>query len=282
MGFAMTETVSATLLQGTAAITDTFARAGTEGRATFMPYWMIGYPDLPTSIMIVQILIDAGADVIECGVPFSDPVADGVVVQAAGKTALEQGVNLHDCVEAVRQLRAANPNSHVPLVLMSYFNPMLSYGLDRYVTDVANIGADGFIVPDLPPEEARDLLTLCDAQHLALIGLLAPTSSAERITRVSATSRGFIYLVSVTGVTGARQALSGDLGAFIDRVRAVTDLPLSVGFGISDAEQARQVGQVANGFIVGSALIRAYANATDEISGIDAVRTLAISLRGAC
>ncbi|MHB8627517.1 MAG: tryptophan synthase subunit alpha [Aggregatilineales bacterium] len=264
-----------TAQHGVTAIAATFARAKTEGRATFMPYWMIGYPDMPTSIQIVNALIDVGADAIELGVPFSDPLADGVVIQAAAQAALDKGTTLTDCVHAVQAIRIGAP--HTPLLLMSYINPMLTYGLDRYATDTATAGADGFIVPDLPPEEAGTVLAHCSTHNLALIELLAPTSSPDRIKLVAETAKGFIYLVALTGVTGARDALSPELPGFIARVRAATDLPLVVGFGISRPEHVRQIKQVADGIIVASALIRA-----QSTTGIDSALALARELRGAC
>ncbi len=267
-----TEPRAAHGIQALAAI---FAQAQTEGRAAFMPYWMLGYPDLPTSIQIVGALIEAGADAIEIGVPFSDPVADGPIVQAAGAIALKNGTTLADCLAAVRTLRANYPDRNVPFLMMSYYNPMLAYQLDRYVADVAAAGADGFIVPDLLPEEAGDLRGLCETHDLALVEFLAPTSSPDRMALVARTANGFIYLVSVMGVTGAREASAIDLAALIERVRAHTKLPLVIGFGINRPEQAAQIGKIADGIIVGSALIREGKN------GVEAVRALAASLRGA-
>jgi tryptophan synthase alpha chain len=264
---------------GVSAIAETFARAKSEQRATFMPYWMIGYPDLPTSIAIVNALIDAGADIIELGIPFSDPLADGAANQVAAQIALDNHTTSDVCFEAVRTIRRTH--SQTPLLLMGYFNPMLAYGLDRYVTNAADAGADGFVVPDLPPEESHELLRFADPHQLALIEMLAPTSSPDRIKLVADTAKGFIYLVSVTGVTGAREPVAADLSALVKRVRQATDLPLSVGFGINRPEQAHQVAQIADGVIVGSALIKAGASGTNE-ERIESVRTLAVALRGAC
>jgi tryptophan synthase alpha chain len=260
---------------GVEAISATFAQAHAEGRAAFMPYWMLGYPDMPTSIQIVGALIEAGADAIEIGVPFSDPVADGPIVQAAGSVALNNGTTLADCVAAVRTLRANYPDRQIPFLMMSYYNPMLAYALDRYVADVAAAGADGFIVPDLLPEESGELRALCDAKKLALVEFLAPTSNADRIGLVAQTAQGFVYVVSVMGVTGVREAVAADLAAFLDRVRTQTSIPLVIGFGINRPEQAAQIGKIADGIIVGSALVREGKN------GVEAVRALATSLRGA-
>jgi len=266
-------------IHGVTAIADAFTRAKSEHRATFMPYWMIGYPDLPTSIAIVKALIESGADAIELGIPFSDPLADGPVIQLAAQIALDNHTTLADCFDAVRKIRESYPQT--PLLMMGYFNPMLAYGLDRYIADAADAGVDGFVVPDLPPEESDELLNLANPYQLALIEFLAPTSSSDRIQLVAATAKGFIYLVSVTGVTGAREAVAADLSSFVSRVRQATTLPLSVGFGISRPEQAHEVAQIADGIIVGSALIKAAAVGTNT-ERIEAVRSLAIELRGAC
>ncbi|MCS6872346.1 MAG: tryptophan synthase subunit alpha [Anaerolineae bacterium] len=260
---------------GLDAIVQTFQRAKTERRATFMPFFTVGYPDLPTSLHVLQALAEAGADALEIGMPFSDPLADGPTIQHASQVALERGTRLSDCIDAVRTLRARGLD--VPLVMMGYLNPLLAYGLERFVTEAAEAGASGFIVPDLPPEEAEEFRALCDAHGLGFTPLIAPNSTPTRITEVAKTARGFLYLVSVTGVTGARDTLPSDLTEYIARVRALTDLPLAVGFGISKPSQARQVAAHADGVIVASALIRLM-----ESEGIEAVRSLAASLRAAC
>lgn len=271
----MTNATNLTTQHGLDAISATFTRAKAEGRALFMPYWMLGYPDLTTSIDIVNALIDAGADAIELGIPFSDPLADGVVIQVSAQTALDNGTTLIDCIRAVESIRAHA--AYTPLLLMSYVNPLLAYGLEHCTANAAAAGADGFIVPDLPPEESSVLLTHCDAHHLALIQFLAPTSSPERIKLAAETAKGFIYLVSVIGVTGARDTVSPELAPFIARVRAATDLPLVVGFGISRPEHVRQIKQMADGVIVASALIRAHST-----TGIKSALALARELRDAC
>jgi tryptophan synthase alpha chain len=260
---------------GLAAINETFARAKAEGRATFMPFFTVGYPDLPTSINVMQALAEAGADALEIGMPFSDPLADGPTIQHASQVALENGTRISDCVAAVRTLRERGVS--VPLVMMGYLNPLLAYGLERFVADAAESGASGFIVPDLPTEEAGEFNALCAAHGLGFTPLLAPNSTAVRIAEVVKAARGFVYLVSVTGVTGARDSLPPDLTEYIERVRAATDLPLAVGFGISQPSQARQVAAHADGVIVASALIRLM-----EQEGMAAVRDLAASLRAAC
>ncbi len=261
---------------GLDAIAGAFAKARADHRATFMPFWTIGYPDLPTSLAMIEMLVEVGADAIELGVPFSDPLADGPTVQHSSQVALANGTRLVDCVEAVRTLRTRGVA--VPLVLMGYTNPILTYGVERYAHDAAQAGASGFIVPDLPPEESGELAGYCAASGLALIPLFAPNSTPERIRQVlSGGARGFVYLVSVMGVTGARDRLPPDLAVYIRRVRSLTTLPLAVGFGISSPEQVRTVASLADGVVVASALIRLM-----ESKGKDAVRELAVSLRAAC
>lgn len=260
---------------GLGAIEATFKRAKAEGRATFMPFFTIGYPDLPTSLAVIEALVATGADAVEIGMPFSDPLADGPVIQHASQVALAKGTRIKDCVAAVRTLRERGVT--VPLVMMGYLNPLLTYGLERFVDDAAGAGASGFIIPDLPPEEAGEMLHYTTATGTALIPLLAPNSTPERIRQVVTGARGFVYLVSVTGVTGVRDRLPPDLAAYVRRVRGFTALPLAVGFGISKPEHARLVAEIADGVIVASALIRLM-----ESQGIDAVRGLAASLRAAC
>jgi tryptophan synthase alpha chain len=260
---------------GLGAIERTFTRCRAEGRATFMPFFTIGYPDLPTSLRVIEALVGAGADAVEIGMPFSDPLADGPVIQHASQVALNNGINTGDCIEAVRTLRARGVD--VPLVMMGYVNPLLTYTLERFAHDAAAAGANGFIVPDLPPEEAGEMASYCALNNLALIPLLAPTSTPDRIRQVVSQARGFVYLVSVTGVTGARDTLPPDLADYIRRVRSLTTLPLAVGFGISRPEQARVVAGLADGIIVASALIRLM-----ESEGIGAVRDLAASLQAGC
>jgi tryptophan synthase alpha chain len=225
------------------------------GRAAFMPYVVPGYPSLEESLEVIRTLVACGADLLELGVPFSDPLADGPVIQNATQQALTNGITLQHCIDLVAGLRADGITT--PVLLMSYVNPILAYGVDRCVRSAAEAGADGFIVPDLPPEEAEVLETACVQQGVALVYLLAPTSSAARIEQVARRSSGFIYLVSLTGVTGARSELAPGLAEFVGRVRLATSLPLAVGFGIGNGDQAASVAQLADGVIVGSALVRA-------------------------
>ncbi|MEW5869566.1 MAG: tryptophan synthase subunit alpha [Chloroflexota bacterium] len=236
-------------------IQECFARLREQGRPACMPYFTLGFPTPGDSLAVIRAIAAAGADLIELGVPFSDPLADGPTIQRSTQQALAQGMRVAACLEMARKLRAGGVTQ--PLLLMGYLNPLLSYGIPRFVAEAAQAGVDGLIVPDLPPEDAAELEAACQAQGCALVYLLAPNSTPERIRLAAARSTGFIYLVSVTGVTGARQALPAGLVDFIQRVRAASDKPLAVGFGISTPEQAAQVGALADGVIVGSALIEA-------------------------
>ncbi len=218
-----------------------------------IPYVTVGYPDVETTLRVVPLLVKNGADMIELGIPFSDPLADGVTIQRASFKALQNHVTTSSCLEVADKLRQ---RVNAPLVFMSYYNPLFKYGLERFCRDCAKAGIDGLIIPDLPPEEGSALEKIAQNNNIDVIYLLAPTSTPERIRLVAEHSSGFIYLVSVTGVTGARQELPTTLSGFISRVRKFTDKPLCVGFGIATPEQARQVTQVADGAIVGSRLIQ--------------------------
>jgi tryptophan synthase alpha chain len=236
-------------------ISQAFVTARAAGRAALMPYYTLGYPTPEGSLAVVEAIARSGADLIELGLPFSDPLADGPTIQHSTQVALEQGMTIARCLEMVASLRRRGVAQ--PLLLMGYFNPILAYGVERFVGDAASAGSAGLITPDLPPEEAASLAAACQATGLANVFLLAPTSTPERIAVVTRHATGFVYLVSVAGVTGARHTLPPDLQDFIQRVRAVTDKPLAVGFGISTPEQVRAVGQFADGVIVGSAVISA-------------------------
>ncbi len=225
-----------------------------KGRPAFMPYSVLGYPNREGGLETIRQLVSAGADLLELGAPFSDPLADGPTIQAATQQSLENGTTLKDCLQMARQLRAEGIDT--PAVMMGYVNPMMAYGLEAFVKDAVEAGIDGFIVPDLPPEEADELDALCREHKLALIYFLAPTSTPERIELVTEKAIGFIYLVSITGITGVQDGVSSELGEFVDRVRAKTDKPLAVGFGIGNGEQAKAVGDLVDGVIVGSALVK--------------------------
>jgi tryptophan synthase alpha chain len=231
----------------------------------FMPYFTLGYPDYETSLDIIQACADAGADLMELGVPFSDPLADGPVIQHSTQIALENGMTVARCLAGVRELRARGVT--IPFVLMGYINPILAYGVERYVRDTVEAGANGVIVPDLTPEEAGELETFCREYGLALVYLLAPNSPEERIKLVCERTTGFVYLVSVMGVTGSRNDLPAGLREFTERVRKHARVPLAVGFGITTPAQASAVGEIADGVIVGSALVREIGDAIKTNGG---------------
>ena len=216
-------------------------------------YVTVGYPSISATMEVVPMLASSGCDIVELGIPFSDPLADGATIQKASFSAIENGVTPQLCLEVAEQL---SQKVSIPLVFMTYFNPILSYGQDKFLKACASSGISGLIIPDLPPEEGLEMETIIQKQNLDLIYLLAPTSTQERIRLVAERSRGFIYLVSVTGVTGARQELPADLEAFLTRVRMVAHQSLCVGFGVSTIDQARRVAQTADGVIVGSRLIQ--------------------------
>lgn len=224
-----------------------------EGRTALLPFVTAGYPTMATCEATIRAMIDAGADGFEIGIPFSDPIADGPTVQHTSQVALANGTTLADCIALVARLRASGVD--VPLVLMGYFNPVIKYGIERYVADCARAGVDGFIVPDLPIEESDRLLALCREHGRDLVFMVAPTSTERRLELVGERGSGFVYCVSVKGVTGARQSVAEGLGAYLDRLRDYIDLPLVVGFGISTPEHVREVGEHADGAIVASAMI---------------------------
>jgi len=234
-------------------ITPTLARTRAEGRPALIAYLTVGYPEPEAVLPLVRAAVAGGADIVELGVPFSDPLADGATIQRASFVALQKGVTPASCIESVRELRGAG--LEIPLLLMGYYNPVLARGLERLTSEAAAAGADGFIIVDLPPEESAPLREACGARGLDLVYLLAPTSTPERIELVARQASGFIYCVSVAGVTGARDELPEDLARFVGAVRKHTDLPLAVGFGISRREHVEAVGRIADAAVVGSAII---------------------------
>jgi tryptophan synthase alpha chain len=246
---------------GRSRIAAAFQNAQETQNAALMPYFTIGFPDQATSLEVIE-AIAPYSDLLELGVPFSDPLADGPTIQRSTQIALENGTTTAVCLQVVRDLRQRGVDT--PIMFMGYYNPILAYGQEKYVADAAEAGVDGFIVPDLPPEEAAELESLAAEAGLALIHFLAPTSNPERIANVSQRASGFIYLVSLTGVTGARTSMQADLADFVGRVRQEANVPLAVGFGIGTPEQAANVGQMADGVIVGSALISAVDQAAEK------------------
>lgn len=236
-------------------IREAFEAAKARGRIALAPYVTVGYPRLDSTVAVVKALSAAGADVIELGIPFSDPLADGPTIQASSFAALENGVTPEKCLATVSEIRSAGVRT--PLVLMGYFNPVLSYGPERFCRDAAAAGADGMIVPDLSIEESDALAGPAAQAGLAIVPLLALTSTDARIARACRSARGFIYCVSVLGVTGARAHMSGRVRGLVEKVRANTDIPVAVGFGISKPEHVAQVARFADGVAVGGALIDA-------------------------
>jgi len=225
-----------------------------EGRKAFVAFVTAGDPSLERTVAVALDLEEAGVDVLELGVPFSDPLADGPVIQRASERALRNGTTLAAVLGVVSEIRR---RSEIPLLLFSYVNPLLRYGLPRLAVDAREAGVDGVLVTDLPPEEARDWMPIARGAELDTVFLAAPTSSPERLRRTAEASRGFVYAVSRTGVTGEREALSEDARPLVARLRELTDQPVALGFGVSTPEHVAQVAAVADGVVVGSALVRA-------------------------
>ncbi|HZH23345.1 MAG TPA: tryptophan synthase subunit alpha [Solirubrobacteraceae bacterium] len=261
-----------------AAGTDTIAAAfaAASGRAALMPYLMGGFPDLAASRAIGEAYAEHGADLVELGVPFSDPLADGPVIHAAGTAALAAGATVHGVLEVGRALADA-----VPVVLMCYANLVFARGVERFADDLRARGISGLIVPDLPLEEAGDALAACDAAGVALVGLVAPTTPERRLAAIGRSARGFVYTVSVTGTTGERRELAGDLAAILDRTRAHFDVPVALGFGIATPGAAAAAADAgADGVIIGSRLVRAAAEASDPAAAVgELVAEFAAALR---
>ncbi|MBI2863916.1 MAG: tryptophan synthase subunit alpha [Chloroflexi bacterium] len=234
-------------------IADKFAQLRADNCTGLVAYLTVGYPDVASTVPLVSGLVSGGADLIELGVPFSDPLADGTTIQRASHQALLNGVTVDTCLDVAARVRAAGVT--VPVLFMGYYNPIFSYGLDRFCGACEEAGVDGLIIPDLPPDEAEDLRQCCQRRGLDLVFLLAPTSTGERIDKVAQMGSGFVYCVSLTGVTGARRELSTSLPEFLQRVRSRTDLPLAVGFGIATREHVRALAGLADAAVVGSAII---------------------------
>ena len=249
-------------------IAATFENLRRVGRTALMPYLTMGYPQRESALVLVPALVEAGADLIELGMPFSDPLADGTTIQAATHRALVNGMTLALCLEQATALR--DRGVAMPFVLMGYYNPIFQIGLEHFADRAAAAGIDGVIIPDLPPEESDGLHSALHAQGIDLIFLLPPTSDDGRVRLVAGRTSGFLYLVSLTGVTGVRDQLPPDLESFVARIRSATELPLAVGFGISTPGQAAQVARVADGVIVGSALVKAIGASDDPAAAASA------------
>ncbi|MEB3161146.1 MAG: tryptophan synthase subunit alpha [Synechocystis sp.] len=255
-----------------------FAALRERGECALIPFLTAGDPDLATTAQALRVLDQAGADLIELGVPYSDPLADGPVIQAAATRALQKGVKLDDVLTVVREVRA---EIKAPIILFTYYNPIFYQGVEAFLDKVKAAGVQGLVVPDLPLEESETLLNAAADRQLELILLIAPTSSPERIEAIAKQSQGFIYLVSVTGVTGVRTQVGNRVEELLQRIRQVTDKPIGVGFGISQAEQARQVkAWGADGVIVGSAIVKRLAEQSPP-DGLKAIESFCRELKAA-
>jgi tryptophan synthase alpha chain len=252
-------------LTGVERIAEAFASARASGRrAALMPYLMAGFPDVARSVQIGLAYAEAGADLIELGVPFSDPLADGPVIHAAGTAALRAGTTVHDALGVCAAL-----SEGVPVTVMCYCNPISARGLERFADELASAGASGLIVPDLPFEEAPETLRACDERGIALVPLVAPTTPDERLALIGGRARGFLYTVSLTGTTGERASLDGGLPAVLARASASTSVPVAVGFGIGTPEQAAAAADAgADGVIVGTRLVRAAGESDDPAATV--------------
>ena len=257
-----------------------FAELKAEGRGALIPYMQAYDPDPATSMALLRGLPAAGADLIEIGVPFTDPMADGPVIQLAGQRGLKAGATLAGTLAMVRDFRREEDTT--PVILMGYLNPILSYGAERFCVDAAASGVDGLIVVDMPPEEAEVLAPHCLEHGLDIIRLVAPTSDSKRLPVVLSASSGFVYYVAITGITGTRSADPEALRAAMPPIRALTDLPVAIGFGIRTPEQAAHAAHVADGAVVGTALIETLAASLDEggRAGPDTVRRVLDQVRG--
>jgi tryptophan synthase alpha chain len=258
------------------ALTERLATARAEGRAALVGYLPAGFPSVAGGIACLQAMVDGGCDVVEVGLPYSDPVLDGPTIQAAAEQALRQGTRISDVLHTVEAITAAGATA----VVMTYWNPVLRYGVDRFARDLAAAGGAGLITPDLTPDEAQEWLAASDATGLDRIFLVAPSSTDARLASTTAACRGFVYAASVMGVTGARAATSAAAPELVRRTREVTDLPVCVGLGVSTAEQAADVAAYADGVIVGSAFVRSVLDAPDLNAATAALRRLAGQLAG--
>lgn len=245
-------------MNGKERIQNAFANAASEDRGALIPFVTCGDPRLGSTVSVLKAIADAGADVIEIGVPFSDPLAEGPTIQVSSHASLHAGTTPQTCIDTVKEARESGIET--PIILMGYYNPILAYGLTEYCSAAAAAGADGLIVADLPTPESGPLLDQCNANGLALVPLLALTSTDESIEKSCEQASGFIYCVSVLGVTGARQSVNERVFELVDRVRKHTDLPIAVGFGISTPEHVAAVSARADGAVVASALINAIAD----------------------
>lgn len=234
-------------------ISKTFSRLKASGKKAFIPYIMAGDPDIERTKQYISLLENCGADIIELGVPFSDPLADGPTIQMAAERAVAAGVTLRKVISFVREVRA---QTQIPLILMTYYNPVFKYGEEKFIKDAVDAGVDGVIVPDLPPDEASHLIKTSRASGLDTIFLAAPTSTDKRIKKVASASSGFVYYVSMTGITGTTLTLDASFIEHLNKVKQASKNPVAVGFGVSTPDDARTIAGVADGVIVGSAIVK--------------------------
>jgi tryptophan synthase alpha chain len=256
------------------AVADAFERAAAAGRAVLVGYLPAGFPTVEGAIAATLAMAEAGADVVEIGLPYSDPLIDGPVIQEAVHRALTGGTSVRDVLHTVEAVAAAG----VPALVMTYWNPVEHYGVEAFARDLAAAGGSGLITPDLTPEEAGPWLDAAAAHRLDPVFLVAPSSTPERIELITGLCRGFVYAASLMGITGSRATVSADASGLVERVRAVTPLPVAVGLGVRDGAQAAQVASFADGVIVGSALVKRLLDAPDLAAGIGAVQDLAVDL----
>jgi tryptophan synthase alpha chain len=252
-----------------------FEKSRAEGRAALIGYLPAGFPSVEGSIKAMRTMVEAGCDAIEVGLPYSDPVMDGPTIQDAAQQALDAGVRTRDVIEVVR----AVAETGVPTLVMTYWNPVERYGVERWASDLAAAGGAGLITPDITPDHGSEWIAAADAHDLDKVFLVAPSSTDERVAMTAAESRGFVYAAAVMGVTGAREATSDLAGPLVRRVRAAGDIPVAVGIGVSNGDQAAEVARFADGVIVGSAFVRALLDHPgDEAAGLEALRALTADL----
>ena len=259
-------------------ISQTFDSLQEKGEKALIPFITAGYPDLATTEKLIFEIEKNGADLLELGVPFSDPMADGPVIQYSSERALQKGTTLKMILKLVKKVRL---KTDIPIILMGYYNPFFSYGLKRFAEDAKRVGVDGILVVDLPPEEAGDMITQAGKVGLDLIFLLAPTSNDERIDRIVKNTTGFIYYVSVTGVTGVRSTLDRDIRKQVERIKKITSIPIGVGFGISTPQQAKTIAKWADAVVVGSAIIKKIRESKSPKAMVSGVGKLTKSLKQA-
>lgn len=254
-----------------------FATCAAEKRAAFIPFVMAGDPDQATAQKILNALPAAGADIVELGIPFSDPMADGPVIAAAGLRALKAGMTLKKTLAMAKDFRAANPNT--PLVLMGYLNPVYIYGYEAFARDAQTAGVDGIILVDLPPEEASEIEPLLSKHNISLVRLIAPTSVPNRLAQLAQSASGYLYYISVTGITGAASATQSDVAGAMKQIKAATKLPVCVGFGIKTVDDVKRF-NAAEGVVVGSALVKKIEESKADLGAVsDFVRSLAAGCR---